>query len=183
MIDKIAEELKKGKVVALPTDTVYGLIADATDKKAVEKVFKIKKRKKDKPLPFFINSLEMANDFATMDKKQKRFLKSVWPGKTTIVLNRRKKGKLYGAGKKTIALRIPKNKLILGLIKKIGNPLTATSANISGKFFATSAKEVLKQFQGNKYQPDLIINSGKLKSAKPSKIIDLTGPKIKILRK
>ena len=130
-----------------------------------------------------MNNLEMASKFASMDKKQKSFLKSVWPGRITVVLKRRKGRRLYGADKKTIALRIPKNKLILELIRKVGNPLTATSANVSGKPPAKCVKDILKQFQNGKYQPDTIVDAGISKSAKPSTIIDLTGSKIKILRK
>jgi len=78
IIDQTVEELKKGKVIVCPTDTVYGLIADATNKKAVEKIFKIKKRPKNKPLPIFVRDLKMAKKLAEIDKNQEKFLKKVW---------------------------------------------------------------------------------------------------------
>ncbi|MDP1538608.1 MAG: L-threonylcarbamoyladenylate synthase [bacterium] len=194
-INKIVKEIKKGKVIVCPTDTVYGLIADATNKKAVNRLFKIKKRPKTKPIPIFVKDLKMARELAKINKKQEKFLKSAWPGKVTAVLERtllRPSGfggqgktriRLYGVAKETIALRIPKYELLLSLAKQLNRPLTGTSANISGKLASTKIKEVLQQFQNQKHQPDLIIDIGNLKPAKPSTIIDLTGSDPKILRK
>jgi L-threonylcarbamoyladenylate synthase len=181
IIEKAVEIMRKGGVVVSPTDTVYGLIADATNKKAVEKIFKIKKRQKGKWLPLFIKDLKLAKNIAGIDKKQERFLKSVWPGKTTIVLKRRNRMKIYGVDKDTIALRIPNYAFLNKLLGKIKKPLAQTSANISGKKLPRDTEEIIKQFK--KYKPDLIISVGRLKSAKPSKVIDITGSKPKILRK
>ena len=184
-IVKIVEQpIKQGKVVVCPTDTVYGLIADATNKKAVDRLFKIKKRPKTKSIPIFVKDLKMARELAKINKKQEKFLKSVWPGKVTVVLKRKKtKTKLYGVAKKTIALRIPKYELLISLAKQLNRPLTGTSANISGQPASTKIKEILQQFQDQKHQPDLIIDAGNLKPGKPSKVIDLTGSEPKILRK
>jgi len=184
-LKNLAREIKKGRVIVCPTDTVYGLLADATNKKAVEKIFKIKKRPKTKPLPIFIKDLESAKRLAIIDKNQERFLKKAWPGKITAVLKRKaanRKQKIYGIDKKTIALRISKYKLVLELLKAINKPLTGTSANISGKPATTKIKDILRQFQNKKFQPDLILNTGNLKSSKPSKVIDFTGKRPKILR-
>ncbi len=186
MIDKIAKELKKGKIIVCPTDTVYGLLADAGNKKAVAKIFRVKKRKKANFLPIFVSNLTMAKELAVIGKSQEKFLKKVWPGKTTAVLKRRiqgKKSKIYGVDGKTIALRIPKYKLVNSLLEKTKLPLVGTSANISGEPATTEIKKVLRQFQGKKAQPDLIVNVGDLKAAKPSIVVDLTGLKPKILRK
>ncbi len=184
-INAIAKELKKGKVVICPTDTVYGLLADATDKKAVEKVFKIKKRPKNKALPIFVRNLKMAKELAKIDKNQEKFLKSVWPGKVTVVLKRKAKSekrKIYGVEKETIALRVPNYKLVLDLLKKTNKPLTGTSANISNQAASGDIKEVLKQFEGQKLQFDLIIDAGNLPKSKASIVIDLIASPPKILR-
>jgi L-threonylcarbamoyladenylate synthase len=178
-----AEFIKEGKVIVCPTDTVYGLIADATNKKAVEKIFKIKKRNFQKSISLFVKSLEMAEKFAKINKTQDKFLKKVWPGQTIAVLKARgrlPKGIVSQKGK--IGLRIPSYKVISYLLSVINSPLAQTSANISGKLPAGEIKEVLKQFQGRKYLPDLILDGGKLKSKKPSQVVDLTGKKLKILR-
>jgi tRNA threonylcarbamoyl adenosine modification protein (Sua5/YciO/YrdC/YwlC family) len=182
-LDEIAENLRKGKVIVCPTDTVYGLVAAATDKKAVDKIFKIKKRLKTVPLPIFVDNLDEARKLAIIGEKQERFLKKVWPGKTTVVLKRKTKTKLYGVVDETIALRVPKYKLVNDLLAKARIPLIGTSANISGKPATGRIKEVLKQFQGKKFQPDLIVGAGNLERAKPSTVISLISSKPKILRK
>jgi tRNA threonylcarbamoyl adenosine modification protein (Sua5/YciO/YrdC/YwlC family) len=188
-INKIVEELKKGKIIVFPTDTVYGLVADASNKKAVDKVFKIKQREKTKKLPIFIENFETARKIAKISKNQEKFLKKVWPGKTTVIFKKRPGLKIYGTEEKTIALRIPDYKLINVLLEKTKIPLTGTSANISEKPASGKIKIILKQFQNQpstKFdggQPDLIIDAGNLKPSKPSTVIDLTGSRLKILRK
>lgn len=170
MIKITAQSIKEGKVIICPTDTVYGLITDATNKKAVEKAFKIKKRKALKPIPIFVRDIKMAKKFAYINKSQEKFLKKVWfthpnfksdsqrkmvkigpkiwagKGKVTVVLERKGKGKIYGLIKKTIGLRIPQYKLVNALLKKLNLPLTGTSANISDWPASTKIKEVIKQF-------------------------------------
>lgn len=90
---------------------------------------------------------------------------------------------MYGLDKNTIAVRIPDYKLIDNLFKIIKVPLVQSSANLSGNSAPTKIKEIIAQFQNQKYQPDLIIDAGNLPKNRPSKVIDLTGGKIKILRK
>jgi len=193
IINQVVQELKKGKVIICPTDTVYGLIADATNKKAVEKIFKIKKRPKSKSLPIFVKDFKMAKKLAEIDKNQEKFLKKAWPGKTTAVLKLKIENslkiencklKIYGIGKNTVALRIPDYKLINALLKKLNHPLAETSANISGRPPSVNIKEVLEQFTLRRAegQPDFIIDVGDLPKNKPSKVIDLTQSPPKVLR-
>jgi len=178
----VIESIKQGKVIICPTDTIYGLICDVTNKKAVEKNFKIKKRSIKKPIPVFVKDIKMAKKIAKINKKQEKFLKLVWPGKVTVILERKKtKIKLYGVDEKTIALRIPDFKLINFLLKGLNKPLVGTSANISGKTSSGILEKVLQQFKGSKHQPDLIVNAGRL-SEKSSTVIDLTIFPPKILR-
>jgi len=180
-IEEIVEVIKNGGVVVCPTDTVYGLLADAANKKAVEKVFQIKKRSKTKPLPIFVKDIKAAKKFAYISEEQKKILKDKWPGKFTFVLKKRKE-KIFGADKKTIALRVPNYKLINILLEELNRPLTGTSANISGQPASTKIKEVLSQFKNQKIKPDLILDAGDLPESFPSAIIDLTGKTPKIIR-
>src|SRR5882672_5112970 len=92
--------LKNGGVVICPTDTVYGFLADAGNKKAVDKIYKIKKRPKSKPLPVFVANMKMAREVAEINARQEKILKKRWPGKYTFVLKKKN-------SKGTIALRIP----------------------------------------------------------------------------
>ncbi len=182
MVDEIVSALKRGEVIVCPTDTVYIPAADATNEKAVRKVFLIKKRSLRKPIPIFVKDLKMAKKFAKIDKSQDRFLRKAWPGKVTVVLKRKKsKIKLYGVDRKTIALRIPNFKLINLLLKKLNRPLVGTSANISSQPPSGNLKEVLQQFKNKKYQPDFVVDGGIL-SGKPSTVLDLTTLPPKILR-
>jgi L-threonylcarbamoyladenylate synthase len=177
------KSIKEGKVIVCPTDTVYGLVCDAKNKKAVAKLFRIKKRPKGKPIPIFVRDIKMAKKLALIDKEQEKFLKKVWPGKITAILKlktKKQKLKIYGINRKTIGLRIPKYKLIQRLLKRTNIPLTGTSANISGKPASTKIKEVIAQFK--KYQPDLVISDGNLPKSKPSTVLDLTTFPPKILR-
>lgn len=183
IVKKVSNFIRQGRVLVLPTDTVYGLVVDATNKKAVEKLFKIKKRKKEKPIPIFVKDIRTVKKIAQIDKKQEKFLKKVWPGKITVILKKKIGARLYGIDKKMIGLRTPNYKLVNILLKKLNRPLTGTSANISGKPASTKIKEVIRQFKNKKYQPDLVIDAGNLPKNRPSTVIDLSREKIKILRK
>jgi L-threonylcarbamoyladenylate synthase len=177
-INKAVRILKQGGVVVCPTDTVYGFLADASNKKAVEKIFKIKGRPKEKPLPVFVKDLADAKKIALISKDQESYIKKFWPGSVTFVLQRKKPGlitvplKVYGVDKKTIAIRVPRHKFLSGLLKKINRPLAQTSVNISGEEPLNSTEAIYNQFKTQKNQPDLIIDTGKLKG-RPSKIVDL----------
>ena len=176
VVQEVVKSIKDGQVIVCPTDTVYGLIDDATNKKAVSKLFKIKKRPTKKSIPIFVKDIKMAKRFAKINKKQEGFLRKVWPGAVTAVLKSKK-------GKDTTGIRIPNYKLILILINKLNLPLAETSANMSGKPASTKIKEVLKQFKNQKYQPDLVLDAGNLKKSRPSTVIDLTVLPPKILRR
>lgn len=172
-LQKAAEAIKKGKILVCPTDTVYGLVCDASNKKAVDKIYLIKQRLKSKPLPIFVRSIAMAKKIAKINKIQARVLKKFWPGKITAVLNAKKGG--------TIGFRVPNNQFVLNLVRHAG-PLAETSANISGQPPTIKIKKVLEYFKGRRYGPDLAINAGDLPLAKPSTVIDLTIWPPKILR-
>jgi L-threonylcarbamoyladenylate synthase len=186
-LKKAVKAIKEGKVLVCPTDTVYGLLCDFNNKKAVERLYRIKNRPKRKPVPIFVKDIKTAKRLARINPEQEKYLKSIWPGKVTIVLKRtclggRGKIKTYGVDKKTIALRIPNYKLVLDLLEKTNKLLIGTSANIAGKPALTKIKEVIKQFEGKGHRPDLIIDAGDLPQNKPSKVLDLTVWPPKILR-
>ena len=173
-IKEAVRAIRSGQILVCPTDTIYGLICDATNKGAVKKLSQIKKRPKEKPIPIFVKDIKMAKGFANISQEQEAFLRMVWPGQVTAVLQSKNK-------KGAVGIRIPNHKLVLALIKKLNRPLAESSVNISGKPPARSIKEILKQFKNNKHQPDLILDGGRLKPSKPSLVIDLTKG-FKILR-
>jgi len=183
-VSYLAGEIKKGKIIVSPTDTVYGLICDAGNKRAVGRIFKIKKRSLQKPLSVFVKDFKTARKIAVINNEQEKILKAVWPGKLIAVLKARKKfsqGIVCEFGK--IGLRIPNYKLLNGILSEFEKPLAQTSANISGEPASNKMKGILHQFQNKKNQPDLVIDAGNLKKSKPSKVIDLTGNTPKVLRR
>ncbi|KKP33132.1 MAG: threonylcarbamoyl-AMP synthase [Candidatus Staskawiczbacteria bacterium RIFOXYB2_FULL_32_9] len=195
-ISIVVDVLNRSGIVICPTDTVYGFLALAENKKAVDKIFKIKKRLKSKTLPVFINSIKMAKELAEILVEQERILKDKWPGKYTFILKLRvpslrgakatkqsqRLSKLCIGGDGVVALRIPKYKFLNDLLKIIGKPLVQTSVNISGKPPINKISEIIEVF-GKSKNIDIIIDAGILKNPKQSRIIDLTGKKKKIIRK
>lgn len=195
--------INAGGIVICPTDTVYGFLAlanpPAGGKAAVEKIFKIKKRPKNKTLPIFVKDLTMAKELAEISLAQQRMLKSKWPGKFTFVLKARSSSlagiptavgttkqsrklcNLVIAKNNTIALRVPKYKFLNDLLKAVRKPLAQTSVNVSSELPLSKTKDIIEVF-GNDKRIDMIIDGGNLKKAKPSVIIDLVGDKISILR-
>jgi len=182
---KAGEFLKRGQVVVAPTDTLYGLLADATNSKAVKRVFEIKHRNKNKPISIFVDSIESAKKLVKIDKNQEKFLNEVWPGKITVILKAKERSglvkELFG-NQKDIGVRIPDHKVIRAILAEYKKPLTGTSANISDVGGSTRISEIMDQFEGQETKPDLIIDGGNLRESAGSIIIDLTGKKPEVLR-
>lgn len=178
-IKEALQALERGDVVATPTDTVYGLVADPFKKEAIEKIYQLKGRSPDKPLILFVSSLEEANKFAHFDERATKVANTFWPGPLTIVLKvRGSVPESVVTRKRTIAIRLPDSPYVSVLIKKLGKPLASTSANPSG-FSAFILRREVKQKWGNRVT--LIGMSSK--GARPSTILDLSEKRAKILRK
>lgn len=174
--------LSQGKVLVCPTDTIYGFIADAQNPKAVEKIFRIKHRSKEKPLGIFVKDLAMAKKFATITKRQEAFLQKAWPGKVTAVLQAKKQFPEGIGTKETIGIRVPKYHFLRLLFKKFNHALAQTSVNISRAESLERVEDMVRVFGKRKCRPDLILDAAILPFSRPSRVIDLTGNKKKILR-
>ena len=177
-----AKALSKGKVIVCPTDTIYGFIADAQNLKAVAKLFRIKLRRKEKPLGIFVKDLAMAKKIAGIRPLQEKFLKTVWPGKVTAVLYASKRFPKGVGTKETIGIRVPRHNFLNLLLKKFNHALVQTSVNISDTPPLQRVADMVGVFGRRKWKPDLILDAGKLPSSRPSKVVDMTGEKTKILR-
>ena len=179
-----ARAIKEGKVLICPTDTVYGLLCDATNENTIKRLLKIKRRPNWKPVPIFIRDVKTAKKLAFVNKSQEKFLRKFWPGKVTFILRRKNNLlRILSGNKKTVGLRIPNYKFINILLEKLNVSLTGTSANISGLPASTKVRDIINQFKNKNNQPDLILDAGNLKPSSPSTVIDLTGKRSKILRK
>jgi len=183
VVETAARAIKKGGVIIAPTDTVYGLVADATNENAIKKIYAIKQRQSEKYLPIFVKNIAMAKKLAAISLRQQTILEEKWPGKVTAVLIRKDELRIFGTGGKKIALRIPFYHFINSLLETLDSPLAGTSANISGKPASTRIDDVLAQLNRRDPLPDMAVNAGDLPKSQPSTIIDMTAPEIKILRK
>ena len=164
--------LRDGGLVAFPTETVYGIGANYFDKNAVEKLYEIKNRPRNKPFTIHISSVDTIRDMqCEISPMAEHLIKTFWPGPLTLILNT-KKGKL--------GFRMPKNSIAKVLISESGVSVVAPSANISGEKPPTEASMVLEKLGG---KIDLILDGGKTEFGKESTIVDTTISSYKILRK
>jgi len=179
-IEKGVKILQKGGVIAFPTDTVYGLGADAFNSTAVERIYEIKNRPKYRQLPLLIADVERLTTLAKPIPEIAWFLaRRFWPGGLTLVLSKTDSVPAYLASRPTIAVRVPDHPVCLALIQHLGNPIIGTSANISGQPAALTAEEVGQQLGG---KIDFIINGGKCPGSKESTVVDVTREPPIILR-
>ena len=178
-LNKSVVNLKKGNVVGLPTETVYGLAGNAYSKKSIKKIYKLKKRPKFNPLiVHYFNSKAAEND-VIFNKNFFRLYKKFCPGPITFVLKKKNKSKIKPsatAGLDTVAVRFPSHRVVRSILKKINFPLAMPSANLSTNISPVSAGDVADEFKKN---IKLIVDGGKSKIGIESTVIDLTtNPKI-----
>lgn len=181
-IDLIVEYLKSGKVMAYPTDTVYGLGCDARNALAIKKINKIKGEKTKKPLLVLISDFKMLKKYCFVNSRQLKYLKKVWPGPVTAILKCRSNlpAELTG-GLDSLAVRLPKAEFLVKIISKCGFPLVSTSLNKKGAKPLLRVENLPKHF---KYLPDLAVDAGECKNAKLSRLVDIRDMKnIKVIRK
>ena len=180
-LKKVKKNLENNNVVGIPTETVYGLAGNAYSNKSVEKIFKLKKRPSFNPLIIHFKNLKDLKNDVTLNASFKKLYNSFCPGPITFILKKKEKSRISKkaiAGKKTVAIRIPKHKVARDLLSNLKFPLAAPSANISSKLSRTSAQEVFEEF-GKKIK--IILDGGQCDIGLESTIIDLTG-KPSILR-
>lgn len=175
---KAIEFLNKGEIVIYPTDTQYAIGADIFRDESIIKVFEIKNRPNNIPIPVAVSCYEDILDIAYKNKNLENIVNKFLPGKLTIILNKKDNvSNKLTSGLNKIAIRIPDNPIALKLLKNFG-PLTVTSANIHGKKTESSINKIQNQFKNyiNCYLDDGILKNN------PSSIIDLTYDKPKLIR-
>ena len=180
-INTAAQILKDGGVVAIPTETVYGLGSNAYDDNAIKKVFEAKGRPQDNPLIVHICDLEMLTEVAEdIPEIAYTLAEKFWPGALTMVLNRSEKiADSVSAGLTTVAVRMPSNPVALDVIKVSGLPLAAPSANLSGKPSPTTANHVLNDLDG---KIDAVLMGDDCDFGVESTVITLVGQTPMLLR-
>lgn len=181
-LDRAAALLREGKLVAFPTETVYGLGGDATSEGAVAAIFTAKERPQFNPLIVHVPDLAAAGKLAAFDSRARALAQKFWPGPLTLVLNRATDcpvALLAGAGLDTLALRVPAHPLAQSLLRAAGLPLAAPSANRSGHVSPTEASHVLDELDG---RIAAVLDGGPCPIGIESTIVDLSGDRPILLR-
>lgn len=178
--DEVEVVLQKGGVVVLPTDTIYGLHALAMKPKAVEKIYELKQRSRNKPLIVLIGEVGELNGFGVeIDDDLRRYLEGVWPGRVSVILDCERSGYEYlHRGVKSIAFRVPARADLLRLLGRVG-PLVSSSVNIEGERAAGEIKEA-KMYFGDRV--DLYVDGGVLEGAASKVVRYKGGGRIEALR-
>lgn len=183
-ITKVANSLKNGEVVAFPTETVYGLGANALSSLAVKQIFTLKKRPFNNPLILHFYNLDAVKEYFTLSSLELEIAKLFWPGALTLVLNNptlkaQKISNFCKGNARSIAVRVPNNTIALQVIKEANCPIAAPSANISNHLSPTTANHVLLSFKGSNL---LILDGGKSVLGLESTVIEVINNSINILR-
>ena len=181
ILEKTIKLLKQEQIACLPTETVYGLAGNAYSKKAIKRIFKLKKRPKKNPLIIHYYEIKDAKKDVVLNKNFFKLYKKFCPGPITFVLKKNKTSKISSfasANLDTVAVRFPNHKVIRTILKSINFPLAMPSANLSSGLSPVNAFDVFEEF--NK-KIDIIINGGKTKIGIESTVVDISG-KPKILR-
>ncbi len=180
-IDQAVALLKNGKLVGIPTETVYGLAADATHTKAIQEIFKVKKRPPNHPLILHLPDLSDLSQWAiNIPDIMYELAKQFMPGSLSVLLHKNSSvsNEITGGSNK-ICIRIPHHETTLKIIKSLGNPIVAPSANLFGRISPTSADHVMSDLFG---EIDAVVDGGECRVGIESTIVDLTTPTPLLLR-
>jgi len=167
VIDRAVAILARGGIIVYPADTVYGLAVDATNSSAIEKIDKLKNRRPDQKYSFNFSDIEMIKKFSEITPEQETILKKYLPGPYTFIVS------------EDVAVRIPKNSIITDIARAFGKPVTATSANVTGKSPATSTRNLDPKIY---LASDLIIETPDFEPSPPSTIVDISSDEQRIVR-
>ena len=182
-IEEAAEEIKKGNLVIFPTETVYGIGANALDENAVKKIFEAKERAQDNPLIVHVASIDMVKPIVDyIGVLEQKLIEKFWPGPLTIIMKRKSDKvipNIVTANLDTVGIRMPSNLLAKKLIEKAGVPIAAPSANVSGKPSGTNIEDIKEEFEG---KVSYILDGGSTDIGLESTVIKVENDKIDILR-
>jgi tRNA threonylcarbamoyl adenosine modification protein (Sua5/YciO/YrdC/YwlC family) len=174
LVSYAAERLRQGQVLGMPTDTFYGLAADPVNLRAVERIYEIKSRSRHKPLSLLVESVDQAVDLSrNVPQVFHELARKYWPGPLTMIVKASSRLPLkVTANTGNVALRVPAAAIPVAIIREIGFPVTATSANLLGSAECTTA-ECVRDQMGERLS--MIVNGGPTQRDVPTSIVDLSG--------
>ena len=176
-IERAIAVLREGGVIAYPTDTVYGIGCDITQKRAIDRVYAIKRMKPDQPLAFICPDLGDLAKYATVDDRTYRLMRRLTPGPYCFILEAsREVPRILQMKRKTVGIRVPHNEVALALVRALGNPIVSSTASKNGEPLNDPA-DIDEAFPGL----DLILDAG-AGGLTASTVLDVTGPDIVVVR-
>ena len=184
-IEKRAKEtakvIKMGGIVIAPTDTVYGIISDALNEKAVEKIYEIKKRKKSNPCSILVSNKDMLKKVVKkVSFEEEKIINKFFPGAITLIFEKNEQiPDIVTSGLDTVGIRMPNDKFLLKVIELLGAPIVATSLNLAGEESKTNLDNISKEILNN---VDYVIDNGNTKIGVASTVAKIVGKKVEILR-
>lgn len=185
-ISQLIADLLSGQVIVYPTETTYGIGCDAYNQTAVDKIFAIKERPKNKPLLVLVDSIKNAKKYLVWNEKLEQLAKKYWPGPLTIIADASQEGKKLASGvvstEGKIAIRVTAHLIAKKLVEALGKPLVSTSANIGGDKEIYDPQILREIFSHHEPAPNLLLDFGVLPFCPPTTIVDVTGEKTKIIR-
>jgi len=182
VVQRAVQALHGGEIILYPTDTIYGLGVDATDKDAVAALRDLKGRDERNPILIMLPSIDAIEEYAEMNDDAWRLAEAFLPGPLTLVLPAKKSVSYDLTFNRTIGIRVPNDPFCLALAEAFGKPITSTSANRSGQETRGTVSEILGQFGFHAESIALAIDSGEKKGGKPSTIVSCTDAGRVILR-
>lgn len=180
-IMEAARVIADGGVVMHPTETCYGLAVDIFNEEALKKVYRLKGRDYDKPLSILVHGMGMANEYGVFSKKAFELAEAHWPGPLSLVVPREKDlPDFLNPGEKFVSIRFSSEEFCSEIVKAVGNPITTTSANVSGQdpLYAPNV-EVFGDLVGD---IDLLVDGGVLSGSRPSTVVKVDGDLVEVLR-
>lgn len=176
-IQRAVDTLKDDGVIAYPTDTVYGLGCDITSKKAIERIYQMKRMKADQPLAFICPDLGEIAKYAMVSDRAYRLMRRLTPGPYCFILEAtREVPRILQMKRKTVGIRVPHDEVALALVRALGNPIVSTTAAKDGEPFADPA-ELAEAFRG----VDLVLDAG-AGGLVPTTVLDLTSGDVEVIR-
>ena len=180
IIETTNDILKNKGIVVLPTDTVYGIMTSVFNFEGQKQIYKLKNRAEKKPLILMSDNIETLKRFVVFPEGIDKIVMEFWPGQLTLILPTTELGKMLIGGRDNLGVRIPNCKILLDIMAKYDIPLMTTSANISGKDSAKTAKTAIDYFDT---KIDLIVDGGKCEFSFESTVIDMVKFPYVVIRK